>query len=164
MDTRRNTPEGELRLKSFHYMNSILGKRELSRYPWAAGAEGLFLDDCGFVSEGTVNNIFFVQEGVIHTPALETCILPGITRDWVIRTALTAGIPVEEGFYPWEALLEADEIFLTGSIQELTPVTRLYDTDGQSHSVGNASAGDITRRLSALYALAVRQEGGEPHE
>jgi 4-amino-4-deoxychorismate lyase len=164
LDTRRNTPEGELRLKSFHYMNSILGKRELARYPWATGAEGLFLDDCGFISEGTVSNIFFVSEGVLRTPALETCILPGITRDWILATAQAAGITVEEGFYPWEALLEADEIFLTGSIQGLTPVTRLYDPDGGSLIVGGASVGAVTARLSELYALAVQQEGEEPGE
>lgn len=159
LNTRRNTPESEERLKSFHYMNSILGKRELSRYPWAAGAEGLLLDDCGFVSEGTVSNIFFVQEGVLHTPAPETCLLPGITRGWVIRAAMELGMPVEEGFYPWEALLEAEEIFMTSSIQELVPVTRLYDPEGNSTTVSDGTAGEWTRRLSGLYRREARLEG-----
>lgn len=159
LDTRRNTPEGEFRLKSFHYMNSILGRREMKRYPWAAGAEGLFLDDTGFVAEGIVSNIFFIQEGVLHTPALETNILPGITRDWVIRAADSGLCPVEVGFYPWEALLEADEVFLTNSIQEVVPVTRLFDTEGLASAVGDGRPGPLTRRLHALY-LDAASEGG----
>lgn len=157
--TRRNTPEGELRHKSFHYMNPILGRRELSRYPWAEGAEGLFLDDMGFLAEGIVSNVFLVQEGVLYTPALETNILPGITRDWVIRTAASGVCAVEEGFYPWEALLEADEVFLTNSIQEIVPVTKLYDSEGQAHTVGDGRIGPITRRLSTLYAEAAVKGG-----
>lgn len=158
--TRRNTPEGEWRLKSFHYMNSILGRKELARYPWAAGAEGLFLDDCGFLAEGIVSNLFFVMDGVLCTPTLETGILSGITRDWVLRTAPRSVIMAEEGFYPWESLLEAEEIFLTNSIQELVPVTRLFDTEGALHTVGDGKAGRITRRLAELYAEAAEDEGG----
>jgi 4-amino-4-deoxychorismate lyase len=160
LSTRRNTPEGEVRLKSFHYMNPILGRRELLRYPWAAGAEGLFLDDCGFVAEGIVSNVFFVLDGVLCTPTLETGILPGLTRDWVLRTAPRSVIMAEEGYYSWEALLEAEEIFLTNSIQELVPVTRLYDTDGTVHTVGDGKAGRITRRLAELYTEAAEEEGG----
>lgn len=160
LNTRRSTPEGELRLKSFHYMNSILGKRELARYPWSAGAEGLFLDDCGFVSEGTVSNIFFLQQGVLYTPAPETCILQGITREWVMGAASSAGMEVEEGFYSWEMLLEADEIFLTNSIQEVIPVTRLYDPDGGSKVVGAGAAGEATRRLAELYTASAYGRGG----
>lgn len=159
LEIRRNTPEGEIRLKSFHYMNSILGRRELARYPWSQGAEGLFLDDCGFVAEGIVSNVFFVQDGTLFTPALETGILPGITRDWVIGTALEAGMPVEEGFWTWEALQEADEVFLTNSIQEVVPVTELFDTDGNKVIYGNAVAGPVTRRFMKLYAEAANKGG-----
>lgn len=158
LQTRRNTPEGEFRLKSFHYMNSILGKRELAAYPWAAGAEGLFLDDCGFVSEGTVSNLFFLQDGVLYTPSPETCLLQGVTRNWVIRAAMEAGMEVEEGFYPWEAVLEADEVFLTNSIQELVPVTRLFDPEGGSTIIGDGTAGRVTRQLAVLYAEASGKE------
>ncbi|WP_438448992.1 aminotransferase class IV [Gorillibacterium sp. sgz5001074] len=155
LETRRNTPEGDMRLKSFHYMNSILGKRELARYPRAAGAEGLFLDDMGFVAEGLVSNVFFVQDGVLRTPALETNILPGITRDWVLRTAVAAAVlPTEKGFYSWDELLEADEIFVTNSIQELVPVTRLMDPEGHEGTVSDRKAGPVTRRLSELYREA----------
>ncbi|MDF2926324.1 MAG: 4-amino-4-deoxychorismate lyase [Paenibacillaceae bacterium] len=156
--TRRNTPEGETRLKSFHYMNAINGKRELDRYPWAQGAEGLFLDDCGFVAEGIVSNVFFVQEGVLRTPALDTCILPGITRDWVIQAASAQGIPVEEGFYPWEALLEAEEIFLTNSVAEIVPVNRLFDNDGNVQTVADGKIGAVTEKLKELYREATQPD------
>lgn len=160
LETRRSTPEGELRLKSFHYMNSIFGKRELSRYPWAEGAEGLFLDDCGFVSEGTVSNVFFIQDGGLYTPAVETNLLPGITRDWVLRKAERSGMPVEEGFYTWEMLLEADEIFLTNSIQEIIPVTRLFDPEGNACVIGAGTAGEVTAQLAAQYREAAEACGG----
>lgn len=160
LNARRNTPETETRLKSFHYMNSILGKRELARYPWAQGAEGLFLDDCGFISEGTASNLFFVHQGELYTPALDTCILPGITRNWVLHTALANGLPVEEGFFSWEMLLEADEIFLTNSIQGIMPVTRLYDPQGARIAVGGGTAGDITGRLWHMYAVACTEKRG----
>ncbi|MDF2936553.1 MAG: 4-amino-4-deoxychorismate lyase [Paenibacillaceae bacterium] len=160
LETRRNTPEGERRLKSFHYMNSIFGKRELSRYSWAQGAEGLFLDDCGFVSEGTVSNLFFIQGDTLYTPAAETCILEGITREWVLRHASEAGMEVEdEGFYTWEMLLEADEIFLTNSIQEIMPVTSLYDPEGNGLVIGGGAAGDRTRQLALHYRQAAEAGG-----
>lgn len=159
LETRRNTPEGERRLKSFHYMNSIFGKRELARYPWATGAEGVFLDDCGFISEGTVSNLFFIQGGTLYTPAAETNILEGITRDWVLRHAAEAGLEVEEGFYTWEMLLEADEIFLTNSVQELMPVTSLYDPEGNGLVISGGTAGERTAQLAALYRLAAESGG-----
>lgn len=159
LETRRNTPEGERRLKSFHYMNSIFGKRELARYPWAQGAEGVFLDDCGFISEGTVSNLFFIQGDTLYTPAAETCILEGITRDWVLRHAAEAGLEVEEGFYTWEMLLEADEIFLTNSIQELMPVTSLYDPEGNGLIISGGTAGERTLELAARYHRAAEAGG-----
>lgn len=160
LTTPRNTPEGEIRLKSFHYMNAILGKRELARYPWAQAAEGLFLDDCGFVAEGITSNVFFVAQGALHTPALETCILPGITRDWVIGAAEKLGIPVEEGFYSWEAVLEADEVFITNSIQEIVPVTRLYDAEGNYQTLSSFGPETVTGKLLLQYGEAVRFKGG----
>lgn len=159
LETRRNTPEGERRLKSFHYMNSIVGKRELSRYPWAKGAEGVFLDDCGFISEGTVSNLFFIQGDTLYTPAAETCILEGITREWVLRHAAEAGMEAEEGFYTWEMLLAADEIFLTNSIQEIMPVTRLYDPEGNDLVIGRGTAGERTAELAARYRRAAEAGG-----
>jgi 4-amino-4-deoxychorismate lyase len=148
---RRSTPEGSFRLKSLHYMNNINAKRELAEYPWAQGAEGLFLDHQDHIAEGIVSNVFFVQEGVLRTPALETGILPGITREVVLELASAEGIPSHEGFFSWEELLQADEIFITNSIQELVPITRLYDESGNETMISKGSMGSVTRALLNAY-------------
>ncbi|MNL66597.1 4-amino-4-deoxychorismate lyase [compost metagenome] len=65
----------------------------------------------------------------------------------------------EEGFYTWEMLLEADEIFLTNSIQEIMPVTSLFDPEGNSQTIGNGAAGERTADLAARYRRAAEGEG-----
>ncbi|CAG7656396.1 aminodeoxychorismate lyase [Paenibacillus allorhizosphaerae] len=157
---RRNTPEGVVRHKSLHYMNNILAKKELNRYPWAEGAEGLFLDSRGYVCEGIVSNLFFVREGLLLTPSVETGLLPGITRRFVMEQAELLGVRVREGLYTWEELLAAEEIFVTNSIQEMVPVTRLYDEQGISHSIGNGSVGPLTERLLRHYRNMAMQRKG----
>ncbi|SFM31394.1 4-amino-4-deoxychorismate lyase [Paenibacillus sp. 1_12] len=147
----RNTPEGAVRLKSLHYMNNILAKRELQQYAWAEGAEGLLVDGQGHIAEGIVSNVFFVKSGSLYTPSLATGILPGITRAFVISLAEAIGVSVEEGLYDWNQVLEADEVFITNSIQEIVPVTRLFDPSGQITNVSNGTIGELTRRLMQLY-------------
>ena len=156
--TRRNTPETPVRLKSLHYMNSILAKRELANYPLAAQlqAEGLMLTEQGFVAEGMVSNLFFAKNKVIYTPSIETGILPGITRSLTLQLAEAAGEELEQGFYTWEDLLGADEIWLTSSIQELVPVTSLLDLEGNRQTVGNGTAGPILTRLLDSYRQETR--------
>lgn len=156
---RRNSPESAVRMKSFHYMNNVLAKRELSSYPWAAASEGLFLTEGQCVAEGIVSNICFIKQNKLFTPSLAAGILPGITRAHVLACCLAAGIPAEEGLYPLEMLLTADEIFLTGSVQELVPVNVITDTDGQ---VVWLSSGDRTWStiLQEAYRNSVLQEVG----
>lgn len=151
LESRRNSPEGTIRHKSLHYMNNILAKQELRRYPWAAQAEGLLLDAQGFLSEGIVSNVFFVRGGELHTPSVETGLLPGITRRYVMKVARETGLSVSEGLYRWEDLTGADEVFLTNSIQEIIPVTRLLDREGKGHTVGDGTAGPVTARLLSRY-------------
>ncbi|WP_046216584.1 aminotransferase class IV [Paenibacillus wulumuqiensis] len=152
LHTIRNTPEGSVRLKSLHYMNSILGKQELQQYgdQPATSVEGLMLTAGGDIAEGIVSNVFFVQGGRLHTPSLETDILPGITRALVMELAEHIGLPVEQGLYSWDRLLTADEIFLTNSIQEIVPVTRLLEEDHFS-SVQTEQVGRMTALLYAAY-------------
>ena len=147
----RNTPEGLYRFKSFHYMNNILAKRELGQYPWATGAEGLMLSEDGYVAEGIVSNLFFIKNGTLYTPSLDTGILPGITRAHVLGLALQLEISTQDGLYRWEDLIDADEIFMVNSIQEIVPVTILYTPSGQSYTVGSGSPGPITRQLIQVY-------------
>lgn len=148
----RNTPEGLYRFKSFHYMNNILAKRELTLYPWAAGAEGLMLTEDGYVAEGIVSNVFFMKQGALYTPSLDTGILPGITRAHIIDMAQRLDLTSHDGLYRWEDLLEADEVFLVNSIQEIVPVTTLYSPSGQSYTIGKGAQGPITWRLIQRYA------------
>ncbi|MBU7320907.1 aminodeoxychorismate lyase [Paenibacillus oleatilyticus] len=154
LESRRNSPEGAIRHKSLHYMNNILAKQELRRYSWAAQAEGLLLDAQGFLSEGIVSNVFFVRGGELHTPAVETGLLPGITRRYVMTMARETGLSVSEGLYRWEELTGADEVFLTNSIQEIVPVTGLFDREGNAHTVGDGTAGPVTAKLLSRYRNA----------
>lgn len=147
----RNSPEGAWRLKSFHYMNNIIAKQELSTYPWAIGAEGLFLNEAGALAEGIVSNIFFIKQGKCYTPHLRSGILPGITRQKVMELAEQMSISVEQGLYSWGDLTSADEIFLTNSIQELVPVTVLFDLEGNQKPVSRGAIGEITAKLLQLY-------------
>ncbi|WP_433937927.1 aminotransferase class IV [Paenibacillus lautus] len=148
----RNTPESSVRMKSLHYMNNILAKRELARYPEPSGgpAEGLMLTSAGDVAEGIVSNVFFVMKGRLYTPDVGTGILPGITRAVVLELAADLGIEAEEGRYDWDVFAGADEIFTTGSVQEIVPVTTLIGVEGEALTIGQGVAGSITRTL--LYA------------
>ncbi|MDR9857653.1 aminotransferase class IV [Paenibacillus sp. VCA1] len=162
LNTRRNTPEGPVRLKSLHYMNNILAKRELSSDPEAVRlhAEGLMLSADGYLSEGIVSNLFFVKSSVLYTPDTACGLLPGITRGLVLELASAAGIRYEEGFYTWEELMQADEIWLTTSIQELVPVTSLIDHTGTALVISGGRIGPVTDTLLRLY----RQRTGGYHE
>lgn len=150
LKTARNTPEGAVRLKSLHYMNNIIAKRELLASGASASAEGLMLSHEGLLAEGIVSNLFFVQEGTIFTPSTDIGILPGITRQRVIELARGLGYTVREGHYLYDELLAAEEVWLTTSIQELVPVTRLTDENG-STAVGSGSAGPVLRELLLAY-------------
>ncbi|OAS19507.1 aminodeoxychorismate lyase [Paenibacillus oryzisoli] len=150
----RNTPEGMYRFKSFHYMNNILARRELGQYAWATGAEGLMLSEDGYVAEGIVSNLFFVKNGTLYTPSLDTGILPGITRAHVIDLARQLQIPTQDGLYRWEDLVDAEEVFLVNSIQEIVPVTTLYTPNGQAYTVGTGLRGAVTEHLTTRYALS----------
>ncbi|MFC5733342.1 aminodeoxychorismate lyase [Cytobacillus gottheilii] len=120
LNLRRNTPEGEIRLKSHHYMNNLLAKQELGD---DSKKEGLFLTEGGFAAEGIASNIFWIKGETLYSPSVDLGILNGITRLFVMRLAEKNGLSVEEGHYLPSALTEADEIFVTNSIQEIVPVS-----------------------------------------
>lgn len=163
--TPRGTPETPVRLKSLHFMTNVLAKRELEAGGAPPGAEGLMLTGEGWLAEGIVSNLFFVQDGVVRTPRIETGILPGITRARTLELARSLGLDTEEGLYTAADLLAAEEVWLTGSVQELVPVTRIVDADGTAHKVGQGVAGPIMTKLLAAYRADVRRaaeaaEGG----
>lgn len=140
----RNTPEGAFRLKSHHYLNNILGKREIGN---VVNKEGIFLTEAGYVAEGIVSNLFFVKDNVLFTPSLQTGILNGITRAFIIKVAEELGIEVKEGLFTTDELLSADEIFVTNSIQEVVPLYRIEGRDFPG------KVGVVTKRLMRLYEM-----------
>lgn len=158
LDLRRNTPEGSERLKSHHYLNNVLAKREAGP---AMDTEGIFLTSEGFLAEGIVSNIFWYSEGILYTPAVETGILNGITRRFVIALARNAGIEVREGFYKKEEAEAADEIFLTNSIQEIVPVTDFSGKSfpGKSGELANILFGKYEAYRETLWSRT-KLEGG----
>jgi branched-chain amino acid aminotransferase len=130
------------------YVNSILAKREAL----AAGYdEAILLDAQGHVCEASGENIFLVKRGVLRTPPTSSAILAGVTRDSLIRIARDLGYSVEETVFTRDELWCADEVFLTGTAAEVTPVREVDD-----RSIGQGGVGPVTRRLQDAYFAVVR--------
>ncbi|MDP4553349.1 aminodeoxychorismate lyase [Alkalihalobacillus macyae] len=142
LSLRRNSPEGVVRLKSHHYLNNILAKREVGN---DSSIEGIFLSQEGVLAEGIVSNLFWIKEGVLYTPAISTGILNGITRQYILYAAQKLGIKVIEGSFEKEELFAADEAFVTNSIQEIVP---LYQIE---HVLLPGLDGSVTNRLIHHY-------------
>ena len=121
----RNTPEGPSRLKSHHYLNNVLAKREVGENVLV---EGLFLTKEGYVAEGITSNIFWINKKSLFTSSLESGILNGITREFILILAKRMGLTIQEGLYPLEELKKADEVFMTNSIQEIMAIKRIDET------------------------------------
>jgi branched-chain amino acid aminotransferase len=129
-----------------HYLSSQLIATEATRNGYA---EGIALDTSGCLSEGSSENLFMVRDGVLYTTSVASSILQGITRDAIITLAETLNIPVREQRLPREFLYVADEVFLTGTACEITPVRSVDRTP-----VGPGRPGPITQQLqSAFFGL-----------
>ena len=138
------------------YIVSVMAKREVKL---AGYDEALLLDGNGMVAEGSGENVFIVQDGRLITPPLSSSILAGITRETVLTLAREEGIPVLEQAFPRDALLLADEVFLTGTAAELTPVREIDD-----RKIGTGGVGPVTRILQERYFAAVRGAGQDHPE
>lgn len=130
------------------YIVSVMAKREVKLVGYD---EALLLDLNGMVAEGSGENLFIVEKGRLITPPLTASILAGITRDTVLTLAREEGIPVVEQAFPRDAVLLADEVFLTGTAAEITPVREVDD-----RRIGDGSVGPITRVLQERYFGVVR--------
>lgn len=113
--------------------------------------EALFLDTEGHVSEVTTANIFAVQAGGLLTPPLTCGILAGITRELVLEIAAREQISAVEHVMRMDDLHAAEEVFITSSIRELMPVTRVG-----SHEIGAGKPGPVYKRLHALFSDVIR--------
>lgn len=140
---RRNLPEGKYRIKSHHFLNNMLAKREIGLNP---NMEGFFLTHDGYVAEGIVSNIFWVKENSVFTPSIETGILNGITRQFILKVLENIGLTYREGWYKPEELLMSKEVFVTNSLQEIVPITKI----GERTFLG--ISGHITQQLKSIYA------------
>ena len=137
-----------------NYLNSQLIKMEaiMDNY-----AEGIGLDINGYVSEGSGENIFVVRDGIIYTPMSGQSVLAGLTRQAVIHIAKELGYEVHETMLPREALYIADEVFLTGTAAEITPVRSI-----DKYPIGNEMRGPVTETLQSHY-LKIIQTGEDPY-
>jgi branched-chain amino acid aminotransferase len=133
-----------------NYMNSQLVKMEaiINGY-----LEGIALDANGYVSEGSGENLFVVRNGTLQTAPLGNSVLPGITRDSALTIAGELGIPVVEQGIPREMLYIADEVFLTGTAAEITPVRSV-----DKISVGKGTIGPITKSIQKEFYAIIRGE------
>jgi branched-chain amino acid aminotransferase len=122
-----------------NYMNSQLIRMEAS---FNGYVEGIALDTDGHVSEGSGMNVFAVHDGTLYTPPLATSILPGITRDTIVKLAEDLNIPVKEVIIPREMLYIVDEVFFVGTAVEVTPIRSVDHIQ-----VGKGACGPITRKL-----------------
>jgi branched-chain amino acid aminotransferase len=126
------------------YLNSMLATMEAHRGGYE---EAILLTDEGTVADGPGETVFVVKHGVIRTPPLSTSILPGITRDSVIAIAHDLGYVVEETSLIRTDLYLADEVFMTGTAAEVTPVRAVDDVE--------IGVGPVTHELHGAYRAAV---------
>jgi branched-chain amino acid aminotransferase len=133
-----------------NYMNSQLIRMEATANGYI---EGIALDINGYVSEGSGENIFIVRNGVLQTAPLGNSVLPGITRDSILKIARELGIPVVEAGIPREMLYIADEVFFTGTAAEVTPIRSV-----DRITVANGAVGPITKTLQREFFAIVRGE------
>jgi branched-chain amino acid aminotransferase len=139
---------------SGYYVNSIMAKREAKADGYD---EAILLDSEGYVSEGTGENVFIVRRGKVKTTPL-TSILEGITRNSVIELAREQGLAVDEERFTRDEMYIADEVFVTGTAAELTPVREI-----DNRKIGTGKPGPITIALQQAFFSIVR--GDDPaHE
>ena len=132
---------------SGNYINSVFAKREAIDLGYD---EALMLDNDGYISEGTGENIYIVRNGTIKTTPITT-VLEGITRDCVLNIASDNGIKVKEQRFTRDELYIADEVFLSGTAAEITPVREV-----DNRKIGNGKPGKITKLIQNEYSNLVK--------
>jgi branched-chain amino acid aminotransferase len=141
----RRIPHGALSpmVKSLNYLNNVMAKIEAQN---AGAGEGLMLNEQGFVSECTGDNIFIIKNGVIYTPPIAAGALAGVTRSVVFDLAAEFGIPIREPMMTRYDIFTADECFLTGTAAEVIPAVKL-----DTRLIGDGKPGPITQRLIGRF-------------
>lgn len=148
--TRANSASPLCGVKSCNYLNFLLARRQARE---AGAHEALLLNEKGFLSEGSFTNLFLISGSVLVTPDLASGPLPGVTRGVVLELSRGLGISVSEQPVAPAELSAASEAFLTSSILEVMPLTRV---DGRP--IGEGRPGAVALRLMAAYRQAVARE------
>jgi branched-chain amino acid aminotransferase len=135
---------------SGQYINSQLAKIESLK---AGYDEAIMLNEAGFITDGSGENVFVVRDGVLTTPPIQAGCLDGITRSSVILLARDAGYDVREDNLTRSDLYNAEECFFTGTAAELTPIREVDD-----RSVGEGHRGPVTKELQSAFFAATKGE------
>jgi len=138
-----------------NYVNSIQAKIEATSLGFD---EALLLDNEGYLAEGSGENIFIVRNGMIKTPPL-TSILEGFTRNCIIQISKDKNLTVEQQRFTRDELYIADEVFLTGTAAEITPVREI-----DFRQIGTGNPGDITKDLQTTYFDIIRGKNNKYSE
>ena len=128
------------------YLNSVLATTEAVR---AGYDEAIMLTDDGYIADGPGENVFVVKDGTIWTPPLATSILPGVTRDTIIQMAQDLGYELKEQNLIRSDLALADEVFMTGTAAEVTPIREIDDLELDA-------PGPVTKEIQTAYLDTVR--------
>jgi branched-chain amino acid aminotransferase len=138
--TRRTAPAAlSPRIKSLNYLNNVLAKIEAQQ---AGAAEGVMLNEQGYVAECTGDNLFILKGGRLYTPPVNAGILEGVTRRVAFELAEKNGVIVEERDLTRYDIITADECFLTGTAAEIIPAVEL-----DHRLIGNGQPGPVTLKL-----------------
>ena len=151
--------------KTLNYFSRLAALREATR---GGAGEALWFNVHNYLQSGSISNVFVVKSGVLFTPPTaadlrdpavaaataypKAAVLPGVTRGVVIELAKAADIEVRTTSIDVNALLDADEVFLTNSVMGVMPVCRI-----ERKPIGNDEPGKVTRRLADAYAAEVER-------
>ncbi len=149
---RRNEHAVTAGLKTLAYPDAVAALVEARAH---GAEEALFLDTAGHLCEASASNLFFYGRDALVTPPVHCGALPGVTREAVLALAVDLDLVVEERAAFPEELLGAEEAFLTSSVREVVPLTRV---DGRA--IDGGAPGPFTRRLAEAYGALVRRECG----
>ena len=139
-----------------NYLNSIIATQEAKQNGFD---EAILLDQKGNVSEAPGENIFLVRDGKLITPSQSSSALEGITQDSIIKLGKDLDLEVSQRTISQSELLLAEEIFLTGTAAEITPVTRI-----NKKIVGNGKVGNITKKIMSEFTdIVMRQNKDYEH-
>ncbi|TGB05173.1 branched-chain-amino-acid transaminase [Halobacillus salinus] len=157
VSSRRNRPDVlPPQVKSLNYLNNILVKMEANQ---AGVDEALMLNDQGYVTEGSADNIFIVKKGTIYTPPTYLGALEGITRNAIMDLARKKGYDVKEQPFTRHDVYVADEVFLTGTAAEVIAAVEV-----DQREIGDGKPGVVTSHLLSEFRKVTTTDGYKVYE